>query len=233
MKILTNPLTISGNILEIIKGAKEFLYLVSPFIKLKDFESIDLALIKRALMVAIDKKIDIRFITRSSKKSDSNPSVKLKPFLDQGCKLHIIDNLHSKVYCNESKALITSMNMYLHSIMNNEEIGVLISIDKEEKRYNQVKNYIHGLLGKRSHQKEEIILNQESEIPEDKDLLGYCIRCDKRIPVNKEKPLCWNCFNELKEFQGDIWGHICHSCGKFSNVTDIKPLCFSCYQNKS
>ena len=50
------------------------------------------------------------------------------------------------VYCNEAKALITSMNMYEYSIRNNEEIGVLLIKGKEEKQYNQVINYLTGLI---------------------------------------------------------------------------------------
>lgn len=235
MKILTNPLTISGNVLDIIKNSNEFLYLASPFIKLKDFESTELALIKRAIMVAVQNKVDIRFITRPKKTSDTSnndPLVKLKPFLDEGCKLNIIDNLHSKVYCNESKALITSMNMYLHSIMNNEEIGVLLTKEKEEKQYNQVRDYLNGLTENiESNKVNNVILSQNEKGIEQKDeLYGDCIRCGKNLPFNKEKPLCWNCFDDLRDFQGDIWGSHCHLCGQNSNVTDLRPLCYSCYQ---
>lgn len=232
MKILTNPLTISGNLLDIIKSSNQFLYLASPFIKLADFDSTELALIKRAIMVAIQNKVDLRFITRSSETSNADPLVKLKPFLDEGCKLHIIDNLHSKVYCNESKALITSMNMYLHSIMNNEEIGVLLTKEKELKQYNQIKDYLNGLIGKiKSTKVNNVQISQkEKDIEQKEELNGYCIRCGKSLPFNKEKPLCWNCFDDLREFQGDIWGSHCHLCGQNSNVTDLKPLCYSCYQ---
>ena len=113
-----------------------------------DFESTKLTLIKRVIIVAIQNKVDIIIITRSTETSNIDPLEKLKPFLDEGCKLRIIANLHLKVYCNELKALITSLNRYLHSIMNNEEIGALLIKEKEEKKYNQVIDYLSGLVEK-------------------------------------------------------------------------------------
>jgi len=50
-----------------------------------------------------------------------------------------IPNLHAKCYLNENSAILTSMNFYEHSQINNHELGILIeSIDKE--------NFLHLLL---------------------------------------------------------------------------------------
>lgn len=42
-----------------------------------------------------------------------------------------IDNLHTKCYLNEHTAIITSMNLFDYSQINNHELGVLFSKEKE------------------------------------------------------------------------------------------------------
>lgn len=50
--------------------------------------------------------------------------------------LFLIKNLHSKIYVNEDSILITSMNLYEYSQINNHEIGVKLDrkIDSDEYR---------------------------------------------------------------------------------------------------
>ncbi|MBA7526868.1 hypothetical protein ES705_19039 [subsurface metagenome] len=60
---------------------------------------------------------------------------------EEGCKIYIIPKLHSKIYCNESKAIITSMNLYLASILNNKEIGILLTKNTELAEFNKIISY--------------------------------------------------------------------------------------------
>ena len=64
---------------------------------------------------------------------------------DEGCKIYVIPKLHSKIYCNESKALVTSMNLYLASILNNKEIGILLTKNSELTEFNQIISYATDL----------------------------------------------------------------------------------------
>ena len=108
---------ISHNIEEIIISAKEKLIIVSPYLKLTD------NLFER-LKEKATEKIDIVFIYG---KSELNEYEKQKLFSIPNLNLFYYQNLHAKCYYNESKMLITSMNLHEYSERNNREMGVLIN----------------------------------------------------------------------------------------------------------
>jgi phosphatidylserine/phosphatidylglycerophosphate/cardiolipin synthase-like enzyme len=102
---------------ELIKGASERLILISPFLKLNDR-------IKELLEDKDRMKIDVRIVYG---KSELHPSeinwLKSLSFVRTSfCK-----NLHAKAYINEESCIITSMNLYEYSQINNNEFGIFIS----------------------------------------------------------------------------------------------------------
>jgi len=233
MKILTNSNIIFGQIEKLIEKSNEFLYLVSPFIEFEMNDRDSYNKFKKSINLAIQKNIEVNFISR---KPDNNyradPEEKLKQFLDNGCNLYLVPNLHSKIFCNESKALITSMNMYMYSVINNEEIGVKISKKNEKKEYEGIIYYIEKLKLKTSKAYEILEKSQLKEDVFENDQYdnGYCILCHDGITFNRNRPLCYNCFNEFKQFK-PIHGKFCHKCGKKDhNVDQYYPLCYSCFQ---
>jgi len=60
---------------------------------------------------------------------------------------------------------------------------------------------------------------------------GHCIRCNKQIPYNPDKPYCLECFDSWLE-----WGNpsyiekFCHACGNRDKSSMLYPLCHSCFQ---
>lgn len=172
MKILTNSNTVFGEIEKIVENSRDFIYIISPFIRseLKDQVSYDK--FRKTIEIAIKKGIDINFISKQpSLNSKINPEVELKEFIDEGCKLYLVPNLHTKLYCNESKALITSMNLYMHSIINNEEIGVKISKKNELKEFEKILYYIFKLKLK-SNKSDEIKQHNQSDVEILSDYIG-------------------------------------------------------------
>lgn len=172
MKILTNSNSVFGEIEKVVENSKEFIYIVSPFIKSEIKNQISYVKFRKAIELAIKKGTKVNFI---SKQPDSqykgDPEKKLKEFTDRGCKLYLVPNLHTKVYCNESKALITSMNLYMHSVINNEEIGVRISRRSDTKEFEKLLYYIYKLKLK-SNKSEEIKQEPPPEIEKVDDLQG-------------------------------------------------------------
>ncbi|MDD2981895.1 MAG: phospholipase D family protein [Crocinitomicaceae bacterium] len=112
---------ISHQIEEIIINAKEKLVIVSPYLKLT--ENLFERLKEKDL-----EEIELIFIYG---KSELNENEKRKLDSLQNLSLYYHKNLHAKCYFNESKMLITSMNLYEFSEKNNREMGVLVDKQKD------------------------------------------------------------------------------------------------------
>jgi phosphatidylserine/phosphatidylglycerophosphate/cardiolipin synthase-like enzyme len=102
---------------ELIKGAKDRLVLISPFLRLNDR-------IKELLEDKNRLKIDVRIVYGKSElqPEEVNWLKGLAYIRTSFCK-----NLHAKCYLNEEMAIITSLNLYEFSQVNNNEMGVLIA----------------------------------------------------------------------------------------------------------
>ncbi len=101
---------------ELIKEAKDRLILISPYLKLNDR-------IKELLADKNRLKIDVRIVYG---KSELQPQEiawlrELTYVRTSFCK-----NLHAKCYLNEELAIVTSLNLYEFSQVNNNEMGILI-----------------------------------------------------------------------------------------------------------
>jgi phosphatidylserine/phosphatidylglycerophosphate/cardiolipin synthase-like enzyme len=101
---------------ELIKNAKDRLILISPFLKLNDR-------IKELLTDKNRLKIDVRIVYG---KSELQPEEigwlkELTYIRTSFCK-----NLHAKCYLNEELCIITSLNLYEFSQVNNNEMGILV-----------------------------------------------------------------------------------------------------------
>ena len=101
---------------ELIKNAKERLILISPYLRLNDR-------IKELLEDKDRLKIDIRIVYG---KSDLHPDeIKWMQKLDY-VRVSFCKNLHAKCYINESECIISSLNLYEFSQVNNNEMGLLV-----------------------------------------------------------------------------------------------------------
>jgi len=80
-------------------------------------------------------------------------------------KLYIVENLHAKIYYDKSEALITSMNLYLHSATHNYELGVVIQTHEVDEK-NKLEKYIQYLLEVGELYLSDDEINQKEEIKE-------------------------------------------------------------------
>ena len=110
---------------ELIKNASDRLILISPFLKLND----------RMKELLADKnrlKIDVRIVYG---KSELQPQEiewlrGLTYIRTSFCK-----NLHAKCYMNEEMCIVTSLNLYEFSQVNNNEMGILIQRADDSQLY--------------------------------------------------------------------------------------------------
>ena len=127
MATFLNTTGVSYALEELIRGADERLVLISPFLRVNQRI--------RDLLADKDRlKIDTRVVYGKSELSkeesewlSSTPSIRTS----------YCANLHAKCYLNEKKALVTSMNLYEFSQVNNIEMGVLVDRGEDGPLYDR------------------------------------------------------------------------------------------------
>lgn len=112
---------ITAGVEELIREARERLYIISPYLKLSDN-------IRELLNDKEREKAEVRIIFG---KQELNPTEMSYLQNLKYVRLYFSKNLHAKCYLNEKKMIISSMNLYEFSQQNNREMGILIERDVE------------------------------------------------------------------------------------------------------
>lgn len=141
---------------ELIKDAKDRLILISPFLKLND----------RMKELLADKnrlKIDVRIVYGKSElqPEEINWLKELTYIRTSFCK-----NLHAKCYLNEELCIITSLNLYEFSQVNNNEMGVLIRRGEDADLYKDAYEEAQRII--RISDEVRITLERVANAPDDK-----------------------------------------------------------------
>ena len=110
----------------IISKAENRLVLISPFIQIPKL------LLERLTYASEKRNVNITLVCRIGK-------LKRHEFksLKKINRLEILDlpNVHAKCFFNENSMVITSLNLYEHSQINNREMGILITHNEEPTAY--------------------------------------------------------------------------------------------------
>lgn len=119
---------VSYHLEEVIKGAEERLVIISLFLRINER-------IKSLFEDRDRLKIDIRVVYGKSElqPAETNWLESMDSIRTSFCK-----NLHAKCYLNENQALLTSMNLYEFSQLNNHEMGVLVVREEEPRLYDGI-----------------------------------------------------------------------------------------------
>lgn len=136
---------------DIIWNAKRYVVIVSPFIKLDNHV--------RSIFDKIKATHEIHLILVFGK----NEGYKQKSLREEDFEyfksfknISILYNkdLHAKHYCNEKEGLITSLNLYDYSMINNIEYGVHFSkniLNPTEKLFEETEMFTDELIFEKSH----------------------------------------------------------------------------------
>jgi phosphatidylserine/phosphatidylglycerophosphate/cardiolipin synthase-like enzyme len=110
---------------ELIKDARDRVILISPFLRLNDR-------IKELLADKDRLKIDVRIVYGKSELQLAEIEwLRSLPYVRTSfCK-----NLHAKCYLSEELCIITSLNLYEFSQVNNNEMGILIRRSEDAQLY--------------------------------------------------------------------------------------------------
>ncbi|MBK7215261.1 MAG: phospholipase D family protein [Bacteroidales bacterium] len=222
----------SFQIENIIIEAKSKLVLVSPFLQIsKTFYE--------RLKDASNNNVSIKIIYGKDelKPNERNSLAELK-----NLELYYFQNLHAKCYLNESKMVITSMNMYEFSEKNNREMGVLIDRIADKVVFDKAISETHSIIQsaeliplnksiRQTVSQYNKVQNAPAKQSFQKVIRGYCIRCEKRIEYNPERPYCPECFSVWVQYENpDYTENVCHRCGEYDKTSMNKSQCSSCYK---
>ncbi|PKV75729.1 phospholipase D family protein [Pontibacter ramchanderi] len=214
---------VSYHLQQLINKSNERLVLISPYLKINER-------IKQSLEDKDRLKIDIRVIYGKNElqPEENNWLKSMTSIRSSFCK-----DLHAKCYLNENEAIITSMNLYEFSQVNNNEMGIYVVKDSDPELYNDIYKEVQRLI----RISDEIIVSIEkapkenilaTDIPKSKvDIktgkpndkpTGFCIRTGVKISFNPERPLSYDAFQVWNQF-GDIDypERFCHFSGEPSN----------------
>ena len=130
---------------DIIWNAKKYIIIISPFIKLDKHVKEVLEKVKSSheinLFILFGKNEEYKY--KSFNEEDFE-------FISDFKNVTILynKNLHAKHYCNEKEGLITSLNLYGYSMVNNIEYGVYFSksINPLDKLFEETEKYTDELL---------------------------------------------------------------------------------------
>ncbi|MDM8541323.1 phospholipase D family protein [Desulfococcaceae bacterium HSG9] len=209
---------------QLINNANERLVLISPFLKVNER-------IKQSLQDKERLQIDIRIIY-GKKKLQPEEIHWLKPL--QSIRTSFCKNLHAKCYLNEKEAIITSMNLYDFSQINNNEMGIYIPKKDVPDLYKDVYDEAMRLIRLSDEIKFQSKKNRKKEIDNNiskKD--AFCIRCKKTIILNQSQPYCTKCFKVWNRYKNNNYKEShCHICGKANQSSINKPICYSCIKHQ-
>ena len=210
---------------KIIENATDELVLVSPY---NDYSV--------PLTEAVAKAAEtVRIVAVCREEQKGQESKHFQWLSSIGADVHLVSRLHAKIYYNESKAIVTSMNLLKSSATDSKEIGFVIN---DTGMRGQIREYVQrDLIAHSQHlapaggvaKPEPPAARPPKAEPKQAPARGWCIRCREEIPYNPERPLCSKCFRAWNK-DPDYPQNYCHRHGGKWKASFAKPLCRNCYR---
>ena len=214
---------VSAQLTRIIKNARDRLVIISPYLRVNKQ-------IKELLEDKDRMRINVWVIYgKNELRPEENNWLRSMDSIKTG----FLQDLHAKCYMNEEEALVTSMNLYEYSQVNNYEMGISVSREKEPELYARIKDESDSIL--RACDIIKVTVDMVDPV-QDADLVGpakgFCIRCKADLPItNPVRPYCGRCYASWNRFKKEDYEEKhCHTCGNEHVTSMSKPLCLACYR---
>lgn len=220
-EFLTTSQTVAS-IENLISNAKGLLVFITPFVQISET-------LYQRMLDASSRGVSITFVYGKSdmKQDELNRLIEIPRI-----KVHFYENLHAKCYYNENKLIITSLNLYEYS-SKNREMGVLVDKNQDKELYTNAINESASII------KHSSLINiskspSHNFNPRQNTNLspsGVCIRCQTKIKLDGDRPLCSQCYNSWSQYMNIQYPeNFCHGCGKQHLSSMEKPFCYSCFR---
>jgi hypothetical protein len=198
---------------------------------------------------AILRGVEITFIIRKEQEH-RNPEDKkrfdedIKWFLENNIQVLEVSRLHVKIYLNEEKILVSSMNVLRSSVDDSLEFAMIVSREADKKMFRE---YVEALIPKPNPVQSSRSIGSaisnfgakaaSAPTPDSVKLqtrIGHCIRCGGEITFNLHKPYCIDDSRQWKTKDSHDYKHpeaYCHACGKRAEaIAFTTPRCSDCYR---
>ncbi len=119
------------------EDARKHLVIICPYLKINEK-------LRRTIEIADRKGVSI-FVIYGKRELDNETMAWLKGLRHSN--IASIKDLHAKLYMNEEFAVISSMNLYEYSQVNNEELGVLCGRKQDRSEFKDITFQVMRLIG--------------------------------------------------------------------------------------
>lgn len=208
----------SSAILRVIREAEKEVVIVTPYIKLWRHAI-------NSLVLAIKKGAAVTVVVRDQ--PDVVGGEDVVGLASTGVRVVAVQNLHAKIYMNESLSCVGSMNLYDYSAANSHEVAIFVA---DEATDQQLRRYVHRTLLPLGRQLQAPASADQGASDSDGAGSGFCIRCRATLELNPDYPLCDDCYEVWAQWRNpDYEEDHCHRCGEEAEVSYGRPLCRDCY----
>lgn len=214
---------VAPQVLSVIDEATKYVIVVTPYLKLWGHA-------RYAIERALKRGVDVKFLLRADFDDLGGESVQWLSSI--GVKIQVVERLHAKIFLNEERIIVTSMNLHSSSSQDSLEVALLITNSREQQI---LRHYVFESLQGMATGIENLILSQTPKHSASTKVsgvgtVGYCIRCGISVGLDINHPLCDGCYDKWAEWENEDYPEeMCHICGQPSDVSYAKPLCTACY----
>ena len=208
-----------GEVENIIRQAQRKLVLVSPF----NYHSQWGRLADDIASKGLDKNVDVTiyYNPHPPGADQANPA---DPY--EGVTGVPVENLHAKIYANETKALVTSMNLQDRSALNSREAGILVL---DPNLLQQIHDYISSLTAATVEGSVVKDLTDFGSLPQPQGgKTAFCIACGAKKEFDFSRPFCPTGGHAFASAAGEY----CHGCRRETKTALNAPLCSDCVSAK-
>ena len=216
---------VTPQVLSIFEEAAKYAVAVTPYLKLWGHA-------RFAIERALKRDVEVRFFLRAD--SDGLGEESTQWLSAKGVRIQTVVGLHAKIFLNEQKIIVTSMNLHSSSSQNSLEVAMLVTDPHQQ---HVIRHYVSETLQGIATPLAKPIQSQTPTHSAPRKVLGtsvalgHCIRCDMPVELDPSHPLCDRCYDEWAEWRNmDYPERICHTCGRPAGVSYARPLCPACYQ---
>lgn len=225
---LVSDVDVATEILSIIRHAKSYVVLVTPYVSVWErlVNEVRLA-VARGVPVALYVRYETTGGIPASKQADN-----ARALVAAGASLIAIRRLHTKVYLNEQTILTTSMNLVESSVLNSLELGIRWNHTDNPSLTSSILAYVHTLSTyaealPTSNASQRVISSSSSSIPSDfvPSAKGAKTRAtSEKSSRKKTQPVQEVEDVELADDEG-----LCLRCEDIIRYDPARPLCENCY----